>query len=100
MTTSGSPLFIPLTRRWFEAFERGEKTEEFRPDQPRWAQKHCPVGRPVLLSLGYGKQRRLQGVVTSWRRCGPEADPAIRTVYPNGSRFVAIGIRLTGTGKR
>lgn len=93
------PLFIPLTRRWFEAFARGDKTEEFRPEHPRWAEKHCWPGRPVVLSMGYGRQRRVLGRVTHWRRCGPDADPAIRQVYPDGDRFVAIGIALE-PGKR
>lgn len=62
-----SPLFIPLKREYFEAFERGEKIEEFRPYGHRWNEHTCPVGRQVVLSLGYGKQRRLFGRVVGFR---------------------------------
>ena len=65
--TTAKPLFIPLKRAFFEAFERGEKTEEYRPEGPRWNARVCHVGRPVVLSLGYSKARRLQGVVTGYR---------------------------------
>lgn len=57
------PLFIPLKREYFEAFERGEKTTEFRPNGPRWNARTCFVGRPVVLSLGYGRARRITGRV-------------------------------------
>lgn len=88
------PLFIPLTGKWFEAFAAGTKTEEFRPHVPRWSAKHCRIGRPVTLSYGYGKARRLTGTITGFRICGPDAHPAIREVYPEGDEFVAIRIQL------
>ena len=62
---SEKPLFIPLKREFFEAFERGEKTVEYRVLGPRWNAQTCRIGRPVVLSLGYGKARRLHGRV-SW----------------------------------
>lgn len=62
------PLFVPLKRAYFEAFERGEKTEEFRVYGPRWNEETCPVGRFVVLSLGYGKARRLSGRIVSFRK--------------------------------
>lgn len=61
------PLFIPLKREYFEAFERGEKREEYRPFGPRWNAETCRVGRTVVLSLGYGKARRITGIITSFR---------------------------------
>lgn len=61
------PLFIPLKRRHFESFEKGYKGEEFRPEGPRWNALTCRVGRPVVLSLGYGKASRLYGVIISYR---------------------------------
>lgn len=77
-------LFIPLKTEFFLAFERGEKTVEFRPYGPRWNARTCAVGRPVVLSLGYSG-RRLRGVAAgfsvdaegwrgaAWQRCyGPE----------------------------
>ncbi|WP_211217706.1 hypothetical protein, partial [Novispirillum itersonii] len=94
------PLFIPLCRQWFDAFQSGLKTEEFRPAGGRWNPKTCRIGRPVTLSLGYGKHRRLAGVITGFRE-----DPAItqtetwRSIY--GDRYasaVAIRIILLPTG--
>jgi len=59
----GSALFIPLKRQFFEEFADGSKTCEYRVYGPRWNERTCAVGRRVILSLGYGKQRRLTGVV-------------------------------------
>ena len=67
-------LFIPLKREYFEAFERGEKIAEYRiytPDDvrcrgPRWNEKTCFIGRPVVLSCGYGKARRLRGTINGF----------------------------------
>ena len=58
-------LFIPLKREYFEAFASGRKTHEYRMDAPRWSAKNVFPGRPVVLSLGYGKQHRLKAVVVS-----------------------------------
>lgn len=57
------PLFIPLKRKYFEQFAMGRKTAEFRPFGPRWNHDTCFVGREVILSLGYGRQKRLSGVI-------------------------------------
>lgn len=76
------PLFIPLKREWFEAFERGEKTHEYRIYGPRWNATTCAPGRAVLLSYGYSG-RRLSGVVRSFTRVAPEAAPAVaRDMFP------------------
>ncbi len=61
------PLFIPLKREFFEAFEAGTKTEEFRQHGARWNERTCSIGRAVTLSLGYGRQRRIHGIVTGFR---------------------------------
>lgn len=78
---NGKPLFIPLKRAFFEAFERGDKTNEYRPYGPRWNERTCIVGRRVLLSLGYGKGKRrtgrivaltkhdLPGFLPGWEKC-------------------------------
>jgi hypothetical protein len=60
------PLFIPLKREYFEAFARGEKSVEYRRRGPRWNAETCPIGRPVILSLGYGKARRLTGNISAF----------------------------------
>jgi hypothetical protein len=57
------PLFIPLKTKYFEAFENGTKTTELRVYGSRWNEKTCYVGREVVLSKGYGKKSRLEGLV-------------------------------------
>jgi hypothetical protein len=60
---SMKPLFIPLTKHWFNQFESGTKTTELRIYGPRWNEKTCTPGRAVTLSCGYGKARRLHGTI-------------------------------------
>jgi hypothetical protein len=60
------PLFVPLKRKYFDAFERGEKMIEYRRAGPRWNRGVCTVGRPVVLSLGYSRGRRLHGRVVAY----------------------------------
>lgn len=90
------PLFIPLKREYFAAFERGEKVEEFRPYGPRWNEQTCPIDRQVVLSLGYGKQRRLFGRVTGFRIDEqPQLMPAWVHCYGNKhNRAACIKIEL------
>lgn len=61
--TNDKALFIPLKQAYFDAFERGDKTSELRVYGPRWNITTCTIGRAVTLSCGYGKQRRLQGII-------------------------------------
>ena len=63
-----SPIFIPLKKEFFEAFERGEKTVEYRVYGKRWNETTCTMGREVVLSCGYGKQRRLRGVIVKFEK--------------------------------
>ena len=62
------PLFLPLKHEYFEAFERGEKTVEYRVYGTRWNERTCAVGRKVVLSHGYGTKRRLRGEVTHFEK--------------------------------
>lgn len=62
------PLFIPLKTEFYDSFMSGEKCEEFRAYGPRWNEKVCRVGRPVLLSKGYGKHSRATSKVTSFEK--------------------------------
>lgn len=57
------PLFIPLKGIFYEAFQTGIKDTEYRRHGARWNAKTCPPGRRVVLSRGYGKRRRMTGVV-------------------------------------
>lgn len=61
-------LFIPLFTVYYNAFESGDKTEEYRPYGPRWNERTCAIGREVVLSCGYGKKRRMRGIVVAFRR--------------------------------
>jgi hypothetical protein len=58
------PLFIPLNGEYFDAFEAGTKNTEFRPYGPKWNEEVCYQGRQVIISYGYGKQRRRTGTIT------------------------------------
>ena len=60
------PLFIPLKAEFYEDFENGLKDTEFRPYGPRWNERTCFVGREVVLSYGYGKRRRMRGVIAAF----------------------------------
>jgi hypothetical protein len=62
------PLFIPLKTEFYEAFQRGEKDSELRLYGPRWNERTCPVGRPVILSKGYGTQHRMQARMFGFHR--------------------------------
>lgn len=78
------PLFIPLRREYFTAFAEGRKTNEYRLYGPRWNERTCHPGRPVTLSLGYGKQHRLTATIESFRASTDPLDitPAFRACYP------------------
>jgi hypothetical protein len=52
------PIFLPLKGVHYDDFVRGDKTTEYRLYGPRWNERTCPVGRPVVLSRGYGKAHR------------------------------------------
>jgi hypothetical protein len=87
-------LFVPLAARWYDAFESGEKTDEFRRYGRGWNERTCEIGRTVVLSRGYGKKNRMTGVVTGFRIVGPDAHPDIRQVYPDADRIARITIRV------
>lgn len=81
-----TPLFIPLKAVYFDAFESGEKKHEYRIYGQRWNERACQLGRPVLLSRGYGKHRRLSGMIASFQRLSLSALPdyvqeSMRLIY-------------------
>jgi hypothetical protein len=90
------PLFIPLKRQYFEEFEQGKKQFEYRTYGSRWNEQTCLVGRRVIISLGYGKQRRTEGKIVSFDTCAtPQLLPGWSHCFGD-SHFTAavIGIRL------
>lgn len=89
------PLFIPLKSEFFEAFENGTKDTEYRPYGPRWNEKTCSIGRDVVLSYGYGKQRRLRGVVVGFEASyAPTWTDTWRKCYGDESKGKAACIRV------
>ncbi len=95
------PLFIPLKAEYFDAFERGEKSIEYRRFGQRWNYETCVVGRPVILSRGYGRHRRLTGTIVSFRpsyftKHLPELVPGWLECYgPNDAIVACITIQLS-----
>lgn len=96
-------LFIPLKREYFEAFLRGDKTEEYRKHGPRWNEGTCFIGRAVVLSLGYGKANRRMGTISNFYITRGSALQgyqriALRSCYGTIDIDVAcIGIKLDST---
>lgn len=82
------PLFIPLKREFYEDFAAGRKGSELRLYGPRWNERTCPVGREVVLSLGYGKAHRMTGVISEF---------LVRDAHTFGSTYRDSIQRLYGT---
>ncbi|MFX4226482.1 MAG: hypothetical protein ACFHHU_00905 [Porticoccaceae bacterium] len=83
---SPKPLFVPLRTEFFELFENGSKCIEYRLYGDRWNENTCFEGRPITLSHGYGKQRRLHRHIKNFaKRLGSELPPedqsAVISVY-------------------
>lgn len=60
------PLFIPLKAEYFDAFRDRTKNTEYRQYGPRWNERTCTPGRPVVLSKGYGRRERLTGTIATF----------------------------------
>lgn len=92
------PLFIPLKRKYFEEFRDGSKTTEYRLLGSRWNANTCRVGRPVILSLGYGKRHRLNGTISSFS-ASFALTPDFLACYPHAEDPVmaCIGIQLASS---
>lgn len=89
------PLFVPLKREYFNEFLRGEKTVEYREYTKRWDERNCYIGRPVTLSLGYGKQHRVTGCITSYNVYHINEVPQAKEVYGDRDiNIAAIGIDI------
>ncbi len=87
------PLFIPLKREWFEKFKDGSKTVEYRPLGPRWNPGTCTKNRPVVLSLGYGKDHRLHGRVEAFWT-SEALTPEFKAIYGEDRLMACIRIEL------
>lgn len=62
------PLFLPLKAEYYAAFANGTKTYELRKYGKRWNEKVCTPGRGIVLSRGYGKEKRMTGTITGFRK--------------------------------
>lgn len=95
------PLFIPLKRKFYEAFVRGEKDTEYRRRGPRWNAKTCAIGRAVVLSCGYGTRHRVTGKIVGFHYdTTPSRMPGWLECYgPNSGDAACIKIELEGRGK-
>jgi len=90
--TYDKPLFVPLRREWFEAFQRREKFEEWRRYGKQWNERVCWIGRPVQLSLGY-RSVRLLGTVVSFRTA-PARRPGAGDLYGEGTICAVFGVKI------
>lgn len=92
------PLFVPLHAPHFEAFEAGRKTYEYRKYGSRWNEKTCLPGRRVTLSYGYGKQRRIKGIIKSFTATKVDhcvAKDVFREIYGNINNCLVAEIEIT-----
>lgn len=90
------PLFIPLKRRFYEAFACGSKTTEYRLYGRCWNERTCTVGRPVILSCGYGKANRLRGTIKAFAVDNhPDSRPDFVSLYGKGKKAACITIALS-----
>jgi len=92
------PLFVPLVGWAYDQFAAGVKSTEFRRYGPRWNERTCALGRPVVLSRGYGLEHRLNGAVFSFTVLDAPLDLEawVRAfgVFKPGEKVAAIGIKL------
>ncbi|NJO61530.1 MAG: hypothetical protein HC836_25765 [Richelia sp. RM2_1_2] len=96
MSSEIKPLFIPLKKTYYEQFVDGSKSVEYRKYGPGWNERTCIVGRSVVISLGYSKNRRSRGVIRSFDVIDSSNIPSAREVYGVAKiNLAAIGIELT-----
>lgn len=96
------PLFIPLKTEFYEAFRDGSKTVEYRRYGPRWNERTCERGRPVVLSKGYGKRHRMQGTIVGFMVSNhPTTSEAwIKCYGTSGDLAACIRIAVQPEGKQ
>ncbi|MEZ0261073.1 MAG: hypothetical protein ACAH80_08685 [Alphaproteobacteria bacterium] len=61
-------IFIPLKTEYYNRFAEGTKIHELRLYGQRWNERTCKPGRRVTISKGYGKQHRLPGTITEFKK--------------------------------
>jgi len=68
MSDEKKALFIPLKEENYRRFANGIKKYEYRIYGKRWNEKVCIIGRPVILSCGYGSGKRICGIITGFNK--------------------------------
>lgn len=95
MSVKVKPLFVPLKREYYEEFVSGNKDTEYRKYGPGWNERTCQIGRPVVISMGYGKNRRSKGIIRSFDVISGTNISSAREVYGTSKiELAAIGIDL------
>lgn len=88
------PLWLVLKHEYFDQFEQGVKTLEYRRRSDRFNAQTCPIGRNVVLSRGYGG-RRLTGRITGFHYDNlPSKLPGWTECYGKTSGTSAACIRI------
>ncbi len=89
------PLFIPLKTEYYERFQDGSKTDELRLYGKRWNENTCEIGRPVILSKGYGKKYRIGGVICKFTKLHANTlnrthKESLKKIYGTLDIFIAV----------
>lgn len=58
------PFFLPLMKKYYLQFAEGTKKTEYRMEKGMYNKNQLFVGRNILISNGYSKKDRLNGVIT------------------------------------
>jgi hypothetical protein len=87
---SSPPLFVPLKTEHFRAFERGEKSVEYRRHGPRWNSSTCWPGRAVTLSHGYSGARIPATIESVSVVLCADAPESCRSIYPIDAPLIAL----------
>ncbi|MGA8094767.1 MAG: hypothetical protein WB823_10945, partial [Steroidobacteraceae bacterium] len=87
---SEKPLWIPLKTEYFLAFERGEKTVEYRLYGGPWTERTIVPGRPAVLGHGYSG-RRLSATVTKLEKHVMDTQ-----IYGTGKLIACIHLQVHG----
>lgn len=92
------PLFVPLRKIYFTEFADGLKTTEFRVLGPRWNDRVCFAGRPVVLSCGYSGPRILTSVA-AFSAVDSSSDEHLSAFFGAGIMLAAIRMALCRPAK-
>lgn len=90
------PLYLFLKGEYYEAFISGEKVTEYRRRSKQWNAETCWIGRPVIISKGYGKKHRRNACITGFcYDTSPSKLPGWLECYgPNAGDAACITLKL------